>query len=65
MSSIESLMWVEKYRPQKLDQLVSQNSIIERLLLMIDDPQDLPHMLFSGPPGTGKTTSALCIAKTI
>ena len=65
MSEINELMWVEKYRPQKLDQLVSQSSIVEKLLLMINDPRNLPHMMFSGPPGTGKTTSALCIAKTI
>jgi replication factor C small subunit len=55
-------MWTEKYRPQKLDGIVNQSEIIKGISNLIKSP-DLPHMLFSGPAGVGKTTAALCIAR--
>ncbi|KAJ1729350.1 Subunit of heteropentameric Replication factor C (RF-C), partial [Coemansia sp. Benny D160-2] len=58
----ESLPWVEKYRPQSLDELVSQRDIVDTLQRFVDDGK-LPHLLFYGPPGTGKTTTILAIAR--
>ncbi len=62
---LEDLMWVEKYRPSKLDDLVNQGAIKHRLKLMLEKKEQLPHLLFAGPPGSGKTTTALIIAKQI
>ena len=61
-SDLASLMWTEKYRPQKLDEVVDQKDIIKAISNLIKG-RDLPHMLFSGPAGVGKTTAALCIVK--
>jgi len=58
-------MWVEKYRPEILDDIVNQTAIIGSLKALIKDPIDMPHLLFSGSAGVGKTTTALCIAKDI
>ena len=46
-------IWIEKYRPQALDEIVGHEGITERLKQYIDQ-QDLPHLLFAGPAGTGK-----------
>src|SRR5262245_10594515 len=54
-------MWTEKYRPKKLADVVDQKEIIRGISNLIKSP-DLPHLLFSGPAGVGKTTVALCIA---
>jgi replication factor C small subunit len=54
-------MWSEKYRPKKLSQVVDQKEIIKGISNLIKSP-DIPHMLFAGPAGVGKTTTALCIA---
>jgi replication factor C small subunit len=55
-------IWVEKYRPQKLSEIVGQQEIVSRLQTFVDK-KTLPHLLFAGPAGTGKTTAALCIAR--
>jgi len=54
-------MWSEKYRPKKLSEVVDQKEIIKGISNLIKSP-DIPHMLFAGPAGVGKTTTALCIA---
>jgi replication factor C small subunit len=57
-------IWIEKYRPQSLDEVVGHDDITARLRSYINQ-QDLPHLLFAGPAGTGKTTSAIAIAREI
>lgn len=63
--SLESLMWVEKYRPRKIDDVVNQEEVKERLKPLLEKKDELPHLLFAGPPGSGKTTTALVIAREI
>merc|ERR1711871_919500 len=56
------LPWVEKYRPSSLDDVVSQDNIVQTLEKLVAS-QKMPHLLFYGPPGTGKTSTVLAIAK--
>ncbi len=58
-------MWVEKYRPLALDDLVDQATTKQRLGLLLQKKGQLPHLLFAGPPGSGKTTTAMIIARQI
>ena len=55
-------VWIEKYRPQTLDDVKGHENIVGRLQSYVDR-NDLSHMLFSGPAGTGKTTCATAIAR--
>lgn len=55
-------IWTEKYRPDTLDDVVGQDKITERLQAFVEE-ESIPHMLFAGPAGTGKTTSAIALAK--
>jgi replication factor C small subunit len=55
-------LWIEKYRPKNLDDVAGQNEIVERLKAYVKI-KNVPHLLFAGPAGTGKTTSALALAK--
>ncbi|GFE52941.1 replication factor C subunit [Babesia ovis] len=56
--------WVEKYRPAKLDDIVFQTHAVTTMRHIVDS-YDMPHMIFHGPPGTGKTSAALAIARQI
>ena len=57
-----ALIWTEKYRPKKLDEIVDQKHIVSRLKAFVKDGS-IPHMLFAGPPGVGKTAAAIAMAR--
>ena len=58
---MESAMWSEKYRPITLAEMRNQVDVISRLKRFAET-KTMPHCLFAGPPGSGKTTAALCLA---
>lgn len=50
--------WAAKYRPKTLDDIVGQPEAVRLLKEALKKPDDVPHLLFEGPPGTGKTSAA-------
>ena len=54
-------MWSEKYRPVTLAEMRNQVEVVSRLKRLAET-KAMPHCLFAGPPGSGKTTAALCLA---
>jgi len=55
-------VWAEKYRPKKFDEIINQENVVERVKAFAQ-AKNIPHMLFAGSPGTGKTTLALVLAR--
>ncbi|KAH9872639.1 hypothetical protein J1614_005032 [Plenodomus biglobosus] len=60
----DSLPWVEKYRPNSLDDVEGHQDIIATINKFVDSNR-LPHLLLYGPPGTGKTSTVLALARRI
>ncbi|CAN1234377.1 Replication factor C subunit 5 [Linum perenne] len=54
--------WVEKYRPQSLDDVAAHRDIIDTIERLTNEKR-LPHLLLYGPPGTGKTSTILAVAR--
>ena len=63
--SLSNVMWVEKYRPKKMTELVNQKEVVGSINSMLKKQSELPHLLFSGSAGVGKTTAALCLSSEI
>ncbi len=57
-------IWTEKYRPKTLDEVVGQASVTDRLKGYVE-AKNMPHLMFAGTPGTGKTTCALALARSM
>ena len=59
---MDSQIWTEKHRPANFEEVKGQKDIIKRIKALVKS-KNIPHMLFSGPAGIGKTTTALIVAK--
>ena len=57
-----STIWTEKYRPDKFEELIGQDEIVKRVK-NLSDSLNIPHLMFAGPAGTGKSSLALIIVK--
>lgn len=57
-----NLIWLEKYRPKKLDEVHGNADIIDKLKA-IANMGNVPNIILVGPPGIGKTSSVLCLAR--
>ncbi len=60
--SNEFIPWVEKYRPHKLKDVIGHDAITKRLEAFVHS-KNLPHLLFCGPPGSGKTACAIAMSR--
>jgi replication factor C small subunit len=58
----DSEVWTEKFRPKKFEDMVGQEEIIKRVRSLVNS-NNIPHLLFAGPAGTGKSTLAIIVVK--
>ena len=60
--NVENALWTEKYRPSDFSDIKGQKDIVKRVKAFVDQ-KNLPHLLFAGPAGVGKTSLSLVVAK--
>jgi replication factor C small subunit len=58
------MLWIEKYRPRTFDDIIGQYQVVDRLRTFARSGS-VPHLLFTGPPGTGKSVSIECLSRSL
>jgi len=64
MESLKHSLWVEKYRPNKLDNYIGNDHLKSKVSVYLESG-DIPHLLLFGRAGTGKTTLAKLLVNNI
>lgn len=59
-----SIPWIERYRPQCIEEIIMDEQIEQQINIFLEDRKDV-HLIITGPPGVAKTSSTRCIAKKI
>jgi replication factor C small subunit len=59
---MDNAIWTEKYRPKDFSDMKGQKEIVKRVKAFVEQ-KNMPHLLFAGPAGIGKTTLALIVAR--
>jgi replication factor C subunit 3/5 len=59
------MLWVDKHRPKKIDDLSYHNDVTERLRALVCNPSTMPHLFFYGPSGSGKKTRIASVLREI
>ncbi len=62
MAEESSVIWTEKYRPKSFGEVKGQDAVVSKIKSFVSQ-KNLPHLLFAGPPGVGKSTLALVAAR--
>ena len=60
----EHSLWTEKYRPESFSEVKGQKEIVKRVKAFVEN-RNMPHLLFAGPAGIGKTTLSLVIVRSL
>ena len=58
----DSSIWIEKFRPKRFEDIIGQEIIVRRIKAFVEN-KNIPHLLLAGPPGIGKSTIALVVAR--
>jgi replication factor C small subunit len=58
------MLWIEKYRPRTFEDIIGQDPVVDRLRSFART-RNVPHLLFTGPPGTGKSICVECLSRSL